>query len=130
MKTTAEVYRIYFDASTQTVVMEWNDYATSEQFRAGTELMLDTLVEHGAHKVLADIQDMTIIGMEDQKWLEHNFIPRASAKGFRQLAIVTPKSYFNKVAVETISYKITDSGNLTISFFRTREEAEQFLARS
>ncbi len=127
MKPTGQVYKVYFQPLTATVVMEWKDYATSEQFRAGTELMLEILVQNKSHKVLADIEDMTIIGIEDQKWLENNFMPRAIGAGFRQLAIVTPKSYFNKVAVESVSYKLA-SDKFTISFFSSREEAEKHLS--
>jgi hypothetical protein len=32
---------------------------------------------------LADIRDMVLIGMEDQHWLDTDFLPRATAAGFR-----------------------------------------------
>jgi hypothetical protein len=51
------------------VVMEWNGYATSAQFREGTELMLNTLIKSKASKVLADIKNMIFIDTEDQKRL-------------------------------------------------------------
>lgn len=121
------VYDIYHEPDTGFVVMQWKGYATSEQFRQGTELMLNTLVTHKASKVLADIRDMLIIGMEDQHWLQNQFIPRAIGFGFKAIAIVKPISYFNKVAVETISYKI-DQDKLTLNFFDTPQEARQWLA--
>src|ERR1700741_379141 len=105
MKTTAEVYSIYFEEKSGFVIMEWSGYATSEQFREGTELMLNTLIQNNCTKVLANIRDMAIIGMDDQKWLETNFLPRAIKFGFKAIAIITPISYFNKDAVESVSYK-------------------------
>lgn len=127
MKTAEEVYSIHYDATLNAVRMTWNGYATSEQFRAGTELMLDTLAANNANKVLADLRAMELIGSNDQHWLENNFVPRAIEKGFRALAIVQPEAYFTKVSVESVSYKV-ENEKLTISFFKTPEEAERFLA--
>jgi hypothetical protein len=127
MKTVEEVYSIHYDAQLQAVRMVWNGYATSEQFRAGTELMLETLAANKAHKVLADLRAMELIGTNDQHWLENNFVPRAIEKGFRELAIVQPEAYFTKVSVESVSYKV-ENDKLTISFFKTPEAAEQFLS--
>lgn len=129
MNAPAEVYNIYFDKDLDSVVMVWRGYSTSEQFREGTELMLNELIYNGSSRVLADIREMILIGMEDQKWLEMKFLPRAIKFGFKQIAIVTPNSYFNKVAVESVSYKV-DKEKLTISFFDSREEAVVWLKAS
>jgi len=123
---TKAVYTIFFDEKLDLVVMEWNDYATSREFREGTELMLDLLIKHNCSRVLADIQDMTIIGLEDKIWMENDFLPRAIRQGFKSIAIITPKAYFNKVAVEDISYKI-DKKKLTLHFFDNLEEGKQWL---
>ena len=126
MNAPTEVYNIYFDKDLDAVVMVWKGYSTSEQFREGTELMLNELIYNGSSCVLADIREMILIGMEDQKWLEMKFLPRAISFGFKRIAIVTPNSYFNKVAVESVSYKV-DKEKLTISFFDSRDEAVEWL---
>ena len=126
MQTKTEAYNIYFKEDINAVVMEWDGYATSAQFKEGTELMLNTLVKHHCTKVLADIKDMVLIGMEDQQWLDTHFLPRAIEFGFKAIAIIKPEHYFNKVAVETISYKV-DKDKLTINFFDNIEEAETWL---
>jgi hypothetical protein len=126
MITSSEVYNIYFDEEMQSVVMEWDGYATSEQFKAGTELMLNTLIKNNSVKVLADIKDMVLIGMEDQEWLNTHFLPRAIGFGFNAIAIIRPDFYFNKVAVESISYKV-DKDKLTISFFDNMIDAKEWL---
>ena len=46
MQTNTEIYNIYFDEEINTVVMEWDGYATSSQFKEGTELMLNTLIKN------------------------------------------------------------------------------------
>ena len=126
MTTSTQAYNIFFDKDLNAVVMEWHGYANSEEFRNGTELMLNTLILNNTYKVLGDIRSMTIIGMDDQKWLETNFLPRAIKFGFKKLAIVTPQAYFNKVAVESISYKV-DKEQLSITMFNNYEEAVNYL---
>ena len=126
MEATIKTYNIYFDSDTGSVIMEWHGYATSRQFKEGTELMLNTLIKYNGSKVLADIRDMTLIGMEDQQWINEVFLPRATKFGFKAIAIIKPRSYFNKVAVETISYKV-DKEKLTINFFDNIEEARSWL---
>jgi len=126
METTTDIYNIYFDKDLDAVIMKWNGYATSDQFREGTELMLNVLIQNNGSKVLADIRDMVLIGMDDQKWMESNFLPRAIKFGFKEIAIIKPTSYFNKVAVETISYKV-DKEHLIINFFDSLEDGRKWL---
>lgn len=126
METNTEIYNIYFDREIDSVVMEWYGYATSTQFKEGTELMLNTLIQNNSFKVLADIKDMVLIGMEDQQWLNTHFLPRAIKFGFKAIAIIKPNNYFNKVAVETISYKV-DKDKLAINFFDNIAEAKEWL---
>jgi hypothetical protein len=83
-------------------------------------------VQHKTKWVLADIKDMVLIGREDQHWLETNFLPRAIVAGFSAIAILRPDYYFNKVAVETISYKV-DKEKLQINFFDNVSDAKSWL---
>ena len=128
MEVNTETYNVYFDKDLSYVVMEWDGYATSKQFKQGTELMLNTLIKNNCSKVLADIKDMKIIAMEDQQWLNEEFLPRATTFGFKAIAIVKPDYYFNQVAVETISYK-ADKDKLTINFFDNIEQAKAWLSK-
>ena len=45
MDATIKTYDVYFDKDINSVVMEWHGYATSRQFKEGTELMLNTAYE-------------------------------------------------------------------------------------
>ena len=128
MEANTQIYNIYFDKDLDCVVMEWDGYATSKQFKQGTEIMLNTLIQNNCSKVLADIKDMKIIAMEDQQWLNEEFLPRATTFGFKAIAIVKPDYYFNQVAVETISYK-ADKDKLTINFFDNIGDAKEWLSK-
>jgi len=127
METTNKVYNIFYEPSIDSVVMEWRGYATSREFKLGTEIMLKSLIENNTFKVLADIKDMIIIAKEDQDWLDTDFLPRATDLGFRVLAIVKPDHYFNKVAVESISYKV-DKNKLAMNFFDDVRDAKEWLS--
>ncbi|HSZ72688.1 MAG TPA: STAS/SEC14 domain-containing protein [Cytophagaceae bacterium] len=126
MKTNTDSYSIYFDEELKAVIMEWDGYSTSNQFREGTEFMLNVLIKNHASKVLADAKDMVMIGMEDQQWMNTEFLPRAINFGFKAIAMIKPDHYFNKVAIESISYKVNKE-KLTIRFFDEVEEARQWL---
>src|SRR5688500_16349786 len=128
METKTDIYNIYFDKELNAVIVEWNGYATRKQFKEGTELMLNTLIKNNCSKVLADIKDMKIIAMEDQQWLNEEFLSRATTYGFKAIAIVKTNYYLNKVAVETISYKV-DKEKLTINVFDNAEEAKEWLSK-
>lgn len=106
--------------------MDWDGYATSAEFREGTEYMLRLLKENGASKVLADIKDMAIIGREDQDYVHFNFLPRAIEAGFRAIAIVRPTSYFNAVAIETMSYRVRKTV-VQMRVFGNIDEAREWL---
>ncbi|MBL7931275.1 MAG: STAS/SEC14 domain-containing protein [Bacteroidia bacterium] len=119
-------YHIYFDKKIESVVMEWNGYANSSEFRAGTEKMLRELEEQKTSKVLADIKNMVLIAQNDQAWLLDYFIPKAIDRGFGRIAIVKPDHYFNQVALEEIFKKI-DRNKLKIQLFDTLDEAREWL---
>jgi hypothetical protein len=127
MKTSAQVYNIYYDASSECIVMDWNGYATSEQFRQGTEEMLQLLIRYKVHKVLADSFDMVLISSADQDWIYNNFLPRAIDKGFKAIALVRPESYFNYVALESLNYRIGND-KISIRMFDKIDDAKHWLS--
>lgn len=129
MKTSPNTYDIYYDKNINAVVMKWCGYSDSSEFREGTELMLNTLIKNNCSKVLASIGDMTLIGSEDQNWLYTTFVPRAMKFGFKEIAIVKPKSYFNKIAVENVSREVSTK-NLCTAFFDTADDAVAWLKHS
>ena len=121
-----ESYSIWYDDAEGFVRMLWKGYQNSHQFREGTVRMLSVLQETGAREVLGDIRDMVLISQEDQQWVVGQFIPLAIGSGFRALALLQPRHYFNKVAVQTIAYQVK-SEQLQIRFFEREEEAVRWL---
>ena len=127
MSSVIEKYKIYFEPASDCVIMEWDGYSSSHEFRDGTELMLNILIKHNSSKVIANIKGMTLISQDDQQWMNNTFLPRAIQFGMKYVAITKPDSYFNKVAVESISYKV-DKNKLAIGFFDNLPEAREWLS--
>jgi hypothetical protein len=119
-------FEIFYDPSLDAVVMKWEGYFTSDQFRKGTHTMAELIMKHNCKKVLALISNMVLIGQEDQKWLQEQFLPEAINKGFKAIAILTPIHYFNKVAIENIINRI-DKQKLDIRLFNVEEEARNWI---
>jgi hypothetical protein len=122
------IYRNTYDAAEGYITMEWSGYANSQQFREGTEQMFRELVHHRATKVLGNIKDMVLISLEDQVWLIDYFLPKAIAAGFKAVALVRPVHYFNKVAIETVAYKVNQE-KLRIQIFNDIDEAREWLRK-
>jgi len=121
-----EVCIIRHDPEVPCVVMIWQGYATSAEFRAANERILNVIAETKATKLLGDVSHFVLIGMEDQAWLNNNWIPRAIAAGLRTVALIQSTYYFNKVAVETVGNNL-DPTRLTLSYFGDINSARDWL---
>lgn len=107
--------------------MIWQGYATSAEFRAANERILQVIAESQVTKLLGDVSRFVLIGREDQAWLNNNWIPRAIAAGLRTVALVQSSYYFNKVAVETVGNNL-DPAALALSYFGDITTARDWLA--
>lgn len=120
------VFNTTFDPDINAVVSIWKGYATSGQYRDGTEELLKVMVANKASLVLVDLKEMILIGKEDQDWMDRSYIPTAVSEGMRCVACVKPTSYFNKVAVQNITYSFNER-KVQVHFFEDFEQAKTFL---
>lgn len=118
-----------YDAEVPCVIMTWRGYATTPQFRAANERVLEVLAERKAGKLLGDIKEFVLIGSDDQAWLSSDWIPRAVQAGLRKVALTSPAFYFNRVAVETVGQRL-DPGELVLRHFDDRAAARAWLVAS
>jgi hypothetical protein len=116
-----------YDAEVPCVVMTWRGYATTGEFRAANERVLEVLAERKASKLLGDIKEFVLIGSEDQAWLSGDWIPRAVQAGLRKVALTSPAFYFNRVAVESVGQRL-DPEALVLQHFDDRDAARTWLA--
>jgi hypothetical protein len=119
-------YNIFYDEEIEAVIMNWYGYATSEEFREGTEFMVKLLEESKSRKVLANVKEMILIAKEDQDWLDKAFLPKTVELGLQATAVIMPTNYFNKIAVESISYKIAQQ-KIVVNYFEDLQKAKDWL---
>lgn len=122
-----EIYTADFDERVGCLLCKWTGYATSKQFREGMLIQLGMLIARQCDKMLVDLKDMVIIGREDQEWMDRTYMPLAIQGGLRMVAIVPSAYYFNKVAVESVVFRI-DQAKVTVNYFSTVDEAKTWFS--
>lgn len=78
-----DILTLSFDSHLQAVIMSWNGFASSSEFRAANEQVLKLLSEKNCHNIIADCREMKIISLTDQQWLYQDWIPRATQAGLK-----------------------------------------------
>jgi hypothetical protein len=121
-----DVCTIRYDPEGRCVVMVWQGYATSAEFRAANERVLAAIYAHRATNLLGDVSRFVLIGATDQNWLNDNWIPRAIEAGLRRVALVQPTYYFNQVAVENVGRRL-DATRLQLSYFGDMASARDWI---
>lgn len=109
------------------VQLEWEGFATSEKFREACNVSLDALVKYKANKMIADNARAKIVSVEDQKWMNEVWFPKAIAAGFRFSAVVVAKDVFRDMAIKKIVNEL-DSSQFTAQFFDTSADAQAWIA--
>lgn len=107
------------------IMVLWQGYATSEQFRRIAESQLQLMKEYGFNKILTDNSLMKVVSMEDQKWVINDWLPRALKVGYMACATITSKDYFSRIAIENVISKIDDQ--LTVRYFGDVDDAAAWL---
>lgn len=120
-------YSITYDNEIKAVVCIWKGYSNSREFREGTEEYLSFLVQMQASKMLVDLKEMILIGKEDQDWMDNSYLPKAIDEGLKAVAVVQPNYYFNKVAVESILFKL-NMRPVQVNYFKAFDEAKEWLS--
>jgi hypothetical protein len=107
---------IHWDDDLGAVWMEWREFIDGEAFRDGLDRGLALLVKNRSSKWLADLRSLGPVSLEDQKWSNEDWFPRALASGLRTMAVVVPRKVVAKMSVHTIMSKVDDK-NLTTAHF-------------
>lgn len=122
-----KVYEADYDPLSHTLVCKWMGYATSQQFREGMLIQLGMLTAWKCHRMLVDLSEMVLIGREDQEWMDRSYMPTAIQCGLRMVGIVPSHHYFNKVAVESVVFKM-DKEKVSVHYHDSVETAKEWFA--
>jgi hypothetical protein len=119
---------IAFDPEVPCVLIRWRGYVTSEEFRQASDNALRLLQEQHVSRILNDTTDLPIISAADQRWVQSDFVPRGIAVGFRAVAMVNSRFYFNRVAVDSVVAQL-DPEEIMVEYFENPEKARAWLRR-
>ena len=122
---------VEYDVDVPCVSMIWKGYATSAQFRDANERVLLEVQQRRSSKLLGDAKEFVLIGATDQSWLSSNWIPRVLQAGVRKIALVMPRFYFNRVAVDAVTQRLAQNvanDLVSIEYFESRDAARAWLS--
>jgi len=117
---------VSYDPELECVISTWHGYASSNQFRAICERILETIQKHGATKSISDNREMSIISKPDQDWILSDFMPRLLETGYNASATILPFNHFAKISVEEIVNKINDR-EIRVRYFTRIIDAKQWI---
>jgi len=119
--------KISFMPDVPCIYVQWIDLPPSDEFRKGCNTVLDMLKARGLSKVIVDNSKARLFSVSDQHWLNEDWLPRAEKAGYRYSATVLGDSdAFVKYAAQSIANK-RDQSKFVSKFFKTTDEAAQWL---
>lgn len=109
------------------IYVKWIDLPQSDEFRKGCDTVLDMLKARGLSKIIVDNSQAKLFSVTDQHWLNEDWLPRAEKAGYRYSATVLGDSdAFVKYAAQSIANK-RDQSKFMSKFFKTIDEAKEWL---
>lgn len=122
------VASVTWDESTRTVVVEWEGWANTAEFRALLDAELKALKDHRGRLVLADCRLQRVLNVADLERADEDWIPRAIEAGLKRFAVVLPIS---DLAAAQVRERLADGppSGFRVAYFSTFEDARAWLQR-
>lgn len=115
------------------IIIAWNGFANSEQFRFLMNRGLELYVAEAARTQplgwLADTREVRAVKPIDQEWMQDNWNARAFAAGIQFVSFVVPETVFGQISVQSYTSKVADTNAYSIatSQHRTLDKAKAWL---
>lgn len=121
------VATVTWEATTATVLVEWDGWANSVEFQTLLEAELKALQDNHGSSLLIDCRRQRRLLRADLDRADRDWLPRAAAAGLTKFAIVLPTS--DPAAVELRNREAEfQKSMLQVQYFATPEEARRWLA--
>ncbi len=123
----SEVIKIERDEEINAILMNWKPaFLKSDLYKEALEQGLAAVHKFKAEKWLANLKDMKIIALADEKWTNEVWFPKAINSSLRWMGIVVSQDVFNKVSVQKIMAQ-DQVKVLTVDNFLSVEDAHNWL---
>lgn len=115
---------IHWDPERRYVHAEFKGFATSVEFRAGCQKILEVIRDRSANALVSDNRRLEGISDPDQLWLRDTWTPAAVAVGLSRIAVVLPHHGLAKVASEEVIARFENGVFVTRTFSTVSEAVE------
>jgi hypothetical protein len=124
----AGVASVRWDQGGQVVLVEWEGWADSTEFKDLLDAEILALQQHRGSRLLADCRQQKVINPADQQRANKEWLPRALAAGLKRFAVVLPKSGLAEMNLREALGKVPETA-LQVAYFATLEEGKAWLAQ-
>lgn len=121
-----EFCTIYFNYNFKFINIIWKGFPRSNDFREACNKVIDFMSEYKTGKLLTDNRDAKIFSVEDQKWLNSEWLPNAIEAGYYCSATLINNDIFVKTAIKNITNK-RDKTHVKTKIFTNHDEAVEWL---
>lgn len=122
---TPGVATVRWDEPTQTVVVEWDGWANSAEFKALLDAEVRALHDHQGSRVLADCRNQRVLNPADQDRANQEWVPAALKAGLKRFAVVLPVS---DMAAGHLRERLGKVSDMQVAYFASVDEAREWLA--
>ncbi len=118
--------KIFYNEELQFINIQWKDFPRSIDFRGACIKTIDFMIEYKTGKLLTDNRNAKVFSVEDQKWLNNEWLPEAIKAGYYCSATLINDDIFVKTAIKNITNK-RDKNSVKTKIFTNEDEAIAWL---
>ena len=119
--------KVIYKENADFFTIRWIGFPKSKEFRTACNFILDEMKKKNIKKLLTNNSQAKLFAVDDQKWLNNDWLPRAEKTGYYCSAVVSNDDVFIKSALRNITAK-RDATKFLSNYFSSEEEAEKWLA--
>lgn len=118
------VAQVRWDEDNSIVLVTWDGWANTEEFKALLDAEVKALREHECPHLLADCRRQRVLNLADQERANREWLPQVLEAGLKRFAIVLPES---EVAAGHLRERLSDVTGMEIAYFADVEESRAWL---
>lgn len=114
--------KINYSTTDKYITIQWFGFPRSNDFREACNMVVDFMIKFKTGKLLTDNRKAKIFSVNDQKWLNSEWLPNAIKAGYYCSATLINDDVFVKTAVNNISSK-RDQKTIKSKLFTNENDA-------
>lgn len=119
--------KIIYNSTGNYLNVQWNGFPRNNDFRDACMKVLDFIKEYKTGKLLTDNRNAKVFSVDDQKWLNNEWLQQAIKAGYYCSETLINNDVFVKTAIRNITNK-RDQNNMQTKMFTNEYEAINWLA--